>query len=94
MLASATQCSWPSNTPPLRPFIAAKDKGTLMNRKQLGFVALCIAAAACGPPKVQCEPGGDGSGIQTTDEVQYLDFVLQYGIQPPGSQGGDALARP
>jgi hypothetical protein len=49
-----------------------------MNLKQLGPLAFVLVTAGCGPPKVQCQPGGDGSGIQTTDEVQYLDFVLQF----------------
>lgn len=48
-----------------------------MNLKQLGPLAFFVATAGC-VPKVQCVPGGDGSGIQTTDEVQYLDFVLQF----------------
>ncbi|HNN91098.1 MAG TPA: hypothetical protein PKI03_02470 [Pseudomonadota bacterium] len=54
-----------------------------MNLKRFRLLAFfsvtaLSVTAGCGPPMAQCEPGGDGSGIQTTDEPQYLDFVLQF----------------
>jgi hypothetical protein len=61
-----------------------------MNLKQLGPLAFVLVTAGCGPPKVQCQPGGDGSGIQTTDEVQYLDFVLQFSSLFDSSTGDGA----
>lgn len=63
-----------------------------MHAKELGLVFL-LASSGCGVPKLDCVEGsGTSSSIKTTDEVQYLDFVLPFvGLfENTGDGAGDA----
>ena len=37
-----------------------------------------LALVGCGAPRLQCVESGDSGALQTSDEVQYLDFVLGF----------------
>lgn len=62
-----------------------------MGMKRCGLLSFFWVLAGCGAPTLQCVEGGDRGAIRTSDEVQYLDFVLPFPglFEDTGEGAGD-----